>query len=160
MVKPLLASSSPSSPAYALTAIALLLGCGGRTELGGPAGGSGGVVAGLGGGSTGGAGAEESGGSLGGSAGGGGGARASCEPSPCQNGGQCLEHRGHAICDCRPGFFGDRCELGTTAIAVGRNHTCLLRTDGTLACWGNGEEGQASPPDGTFEAVAAGAGHS
>ena len=32
-------------------------------------------------------------------------------------------------------------------------HTCGVRTNGTLACWGNNAIGQATPPAGTFTAV-------
>ena len=35
-------------------------------------------------------------------------------------------------------------------------HTCAIKTDGTLACWGDNDDGQASPPTGTFIAVSAG----
>jgi Ca2+-binding RTX toxin-like protein len=42
-----------------------------------------------------------------------------------------------------------------TSISAGFGHTCGIRTDGTLACWGRNLEGQASPPAGTFTAVSA-----
>jgi alpha-tubulin suppressor-like RCC1 family protein len=50
---------------------------------------------------------------------------------------------------------------GTAVLAVsaGAYHTCAIRTDGTLACWGSDEDGQATPPAGTFGAVSAGWGH-
>ena len=35
-------------------------------------------------------------------------------------------------------------------------HTCGLKTDGTLACWGDNGFGQSTPPAGTFTQVAAG----
>ena len=41
-----------------------------------------------------------------------------------------------------------------------RAHSCALRTDGTLACWGLNVDGQATPPAGTYTAVSAGAVHS
>ena len=34
-----------------------------------------------------------------------------------------------------------------TAITAGRYHTCGLRKDGGISCWGYNNEGQASPPD-------------
>ena len=46
-----------------------------------------------------------------------------------------------------------------TAVSAGESHTCGLRTGGTLACWGNGENGQASPPSGEFTSVSAGPWH-
>ncbi|MDE0676578.1 MAG: cell wall-binding repeat-containing protein [Acidimicrobiaceae bacterium] len=39
-------------------------------------------------------------------------------------------------------------------------HSCALRLDSTLACWGANEAGQSDPPEGTFTAVAAGGSHS
>ena len=53
-----------------------------------------------------------------------------------------------------------------TAVATGWWHSCGLRTDQTIACWGrndfpgNAFPGQARPPDGTFTAIAAGYLHS
>ncbi len=35
-------------------------------------------------------------------------------------------------------------------------HTCGLRTDGTLDCWGHNGVGQSTPPAGTFTQVTAG----
>ncbi len=44
-------------------------------------------------------------------------------------------------------------------LSASRNHACGLRTNGTLACWGNNIYGQATPPAGTFSQVSAGAYH-
>jgi len=41
-------------------------------------------------------------------------------------------------------------------VSVGEWHTCGVRTDGTLACWGDNGYGQATPPTGTFSQVSAG----
>ena len=49
---------------------------------------------------------------------------------------------------------------GYTAVATGRWHTCGLRADGTIQCWGANSWGQADPPAGTYAAVAAGHRHS
>ena len=38
-------------------------------------------------------------------------------------------------------------------------HTCGLKTDGTVVCWGENIYGQATPPDGTFSLVSAGGLH-
>ena len=35
-------------------------------------------------------------------------------------------------------------------------HTCGLKTDGAIACWGLDEQGEASPPEGEFSYVSAG----
>ena len=37
-----------------------------------------------------------------------------------------------------------------SAVSAGGAHSCGVRTDGTLACWGSNVDGQASPPAGTF----------
>jgi chitinase len=41
-------------------------------------------------------------------------------------------------------------------VSAGSAHACALRTDRTVACWGDDTEGEASPPGGTFAAVSAG----
>ena len=46
-----------------------------------------------------------------------------------------------------------------TAVTAGGWHTCALRNDNTLACWGDNSFGQAHAPDGTHTAVAAGWAH-
>ena len=46
------------------------------------------------------------------------------------------------------------------AISAGWEHSCGIRSDRTLACWGHNWEDQADAPDGEFTAVAAGRFHS
>ena len=46
-----------------------------------------------------------------------------------------------------------------TAVSTGGGHTCAIRTDGTIECWGANYEGQATPPEGTFVAVSLGTVH-
>ncbi len=47
-----------------------------------------------------------------------------------------------------------RCEeYGCTS---GGRHVCALRTDGALDCWGENDNGQATPPSGTFTQVVVG----
>ena len=48
---------------------------------------------------------------------------------------------------------------GYTAVATGRWHTCGLRTDGSIKCWGANSWGQADAPPGAYTAVAAGHRH-
>ena len=45
-------------------------------------------------------------------------------------------------------------------VAAGEFHSCAVRSDGTVACWGDSQFGQADAPSGTFKAVAAGGSHS
>ena len=46
-----------------------------------------------------------------------------------------------------------------TAVTVGWDHSCGLRRDRTVTCWGDNAKGQAAPPDGELVALAAGRGH-
>ena len=43
--------------------------------------------------------------------------------------------------------------------APGQPHSCALRTDATIQCWGYNTDGQADGPDGQFNAVSAGGAH-
>ena len=62
---------------------------------------------------------------------------------------------------------GDRTSVRTPAsagselsiVSAGRRHTCEVRADGTVTCWGLNDVGQASPPSGRFRSVSAGSGH-
>ena len=44
-------------------------------------------------------------------------------------------------------------------VSAGGGHSCAIRVDATLACWGSNSDGQATPPGGTFSAVDAGGLH-
>ena len=46
-----------------------------------------------------------------------------------------------------------------TNVSVGSEHSCGLRSDGTILCWGNGWNGETEAPEGTFTAVSAGEGY-
>ncbi len=48
--------------------------------------------------------------------------------------------------------------VGAT-VSAGAFHSCGVRTDGTVACWGYNADGRASPPAATFTQVSAGYGH-
>ena len=45
------------------------------------------------------------------------------------------------------------------SIAAGFNHTCALRTDGTVACWGSNQFGEPTAPAGVFTTVSAASDH-
>ncbi len=47
-----------------------------------------------------------------------------------------------------------------SAVSAGGDHSCGLRTNGTITCWGNNDEGQATAPDGQYSAVTVGGEHS
>jgi alpha-tubulin suppressor-like RCC1 family protein len=46
--------------------------------------------------------------------------------------------------------------LIATQVAVGTRHTCALKPDGTVLCWGYDLDGQATPPSGRFVQLTAG----
>ena len=46
------------------------------------------------------------------------------------------------------------------AASAGYHHSCSVRTEGRIVCWGANDFGQASPPEGEFAAVSAGGTHS
>ena len=48
---------------------------------------------------------------------------------------------------------------GYAAVATGRWHTCGLRADGTIRCWGANSWGQADAPTGTYTGITAGHRH-
>ena len=43
-----------------------------------------------------------------------------------------------------------------SAVSAGYNHTCAIRTNGAVECWGFNDHGQTDAPYGTFRAVSAG----
>ncbi len=45
------------------------------------------------------------------------------------------------------------------AISAGSWHTCGLRADASVVCWGSNKSGQAAPPPGSFTAVSSGFDH-
>lgn len=52
------------------------------------------------------------------------------------------------------------CDNPHAQVGAGFYHTCGLRTDGTLACWGRDLSNESSPPAGTYTHLGVGTGHS
>ena len=46
------------------------------------------------------------------------------------------------------------------AVSVGGDHSCGLRADDTITCWGSNDDGRADAPAGAFKTVSAGGEHS
>jgi len=55
---------------------------------------------------------------------------------------------------------GEPVESVFTAVSAGGSHSCGLRGDATVTCWGRNDHGGARPPGGSFTAVSAGGSHS
>ena len=47
-----------------------------------------------------------------------------------------------------------------TSVDVGRAHSCAVRSDQAVACWGDNDEGQLDIPEGQYTDVAVGDAHS
>ena len=52
------------------------------------------------------------------------------------------------------------CETTFKTVSAGGWHSCGVRADDTITCWGNNEYGQADAPAGAFKTVSVGNGHS
>ena len=60
--------------------------------------------------------------------------------------------------DCDP--TTDNPPASFKAVSAGGDHSCAIRTDDTVTCWGQNSLGQADAPTGSFKAVSAGRDHS
>ena len=45
------------------------------------------------------------------------------------------------------------------SVSAGGGHTCAVRQDGSVACWGEDEYGEATPPEREFASISAGSSH-
>ena len=50
-------------------------------------------------------------------------------------------------------------EVQFASVSAGYFHTCGVRRDGSVECWGSDLSGQATPPSGEFASVSGGGGH-
>ena len=53
--------------------------------------------------------------------------------------------------------FGES-DVRFSSVSAGLDHTCAVKREGTIVCWGNNQHGQARPPAGQFTSVSAGSG--
>ena len=59
--------------------------------------------------------------------------------------------------DC--GLEGRPTASSFVSVSAGESHTCGVKSDGSVVCWGNDEYGEATPPAGSFVSVSAGGSH-
>lgn len=69
----------------------------------------------------------------------------------------CDDSTATGACSCDAPHFGDgdSCEY-TGAAALGNQHTCAIKSDRTVSCWGSDGYDQSSPPTDTFTQVSSG----
>jgi hypothetical protein len=62
---------------------------------------------------------------------------------------------------CARGYLlaGAQCLLAWKSVSSGGSHTCGVRADNSVTCWGGNRYGQTTPPAGTFASVSAGKHH-
>lgn len=62
----------------------------------------------------------------------------------CDRHADCANSPGSYTCACQPGYAGDgqSCAQSFTAISTAATHSCSLRSDGALYCWGANDHGQ------------------
>ena len=85
------------------------------------------------------------------------------DTAPCDHqNGICTNTNGGYACSCAAGWNlgsdGVTCVEAFKAVQVvaGGDHSCAIKRDNTLACWGDNAYGQSTPPSGTFLQVSAG----
>ncbi len=66
--------------------------------------------------------------------------------------------------DRNPRVGGDGGDVGErkdrfVSVSAGVSHSCGVKTDGSVKCWGSNFQGQSTPPDGSFSSVSSGENH-
>jgi hypothetical protein len=87
---------------------------------------------------------------------GGNGATGCISECQCQNGGTCVASGNGYVCQCPAGIGGANCDHLYTTVSASGIHSCALTTLGTIDCWGDNSNGEASAPSGTFSTLEAG----
>lgn len=92
-----------------------------------------------------------------------------CVGNPCGAPNTCTDGTNDYSCTCASNYIrinSKRCVAPVAKVTAGAHHTCGLRTDGTVVCWGFNSSGQLGTYEGaavpgltSVEQVAAGSGH-
>ena len=59
-----------------------------------------------------------------------------------------------------PDSYSSTDQAGFAVVSAGWSHTCGVKANGSVECWGRNLGGESTPPDGSFISVSAGATHS
>jgi hypothetical protein len=78
------------------------------------------------------------------------------EPAGTCTDGEC--EYGYTDAPCSNGCSAGACG-GVASVEAGGDHTCVVKVGGLLVCWGQNDDGEVTPPSGTFSEVSAGARH-
>ena len=54
----------------------------------------------------------------------------------------------------------DKTDLGWLVVSAGSQHSCGVATSESIECWGKDDDGQSTPPSGSFKSVSTGRDHS
>jgi alpha-tubulin suppressor-like RCC1 family protein len=82
---------------------------------------------------------------------------ATSEGASCDDRNPCTQDDTCQAGTCNGSASGGTCQAPTTgALAAGHSHTCALRGDGSIVCWGSNYYGESTPPSGTFKQLSAG----